>query len=128
VVTPEPFLANFNQTPSELACSASSHASHSTGEASWRIGLPSFPVSLGTASVSRESPIKTAVPGADDRTVRATILGSFGVLWGGAIVAGGLLDRTASPDASTAIGELMALAVGALLLAVGARTLVRRFL
>jgi hypothetical protein len=60
--------------------------------------------------------------------VRATILGSVGVLWGGAIVAGGLLDRTASPDASTAIGELMALAVGALLLAVGARTLVRRFL
>ena len=60
-------------------------------------------------------------------TVRATILGSVGVLWGGAIVASGLLDRTASPDAATAIGELMALAVGALLLAAGARTLVRRF-
>ena len=56
------------------------------------------------------------------------ILGSVGVLWGGAIVASGVLDRTASPDAATAIGELMALAVGALLLAVGARTLVRRFL
>jgi hypothetical protein len=56
------------------------------------------------------------------------ILGSVGVLWGGAIVAGGLLDRTTSPDASTAIGELIALAVGALLLAVGARTLVRRLL
>jgi hypothetical protein len=55
------------------------------------------------------------------------ILGSVGVLWGGAIVASGLLDRTASPDASTAIGELMALAVGGLLLAAGARALVRRF-
>jgi len=43
-------------------------------------------------------------------------------------VASGVLDRTASPDPATAIGELMALAVGALLLAVGARTLVRRFL
>jgi len=60
--------------------------------------------------------------------VRATILGSVGVLWGGAIVASGVLDRTALPDPATAIGELMALAVGALLLAVGARTLVRRFL
>ena len=60
--------------------------------------------------------------------MRATILGSVGVLWGGAIVASGLLDRTASPDAATAIGELMALAVGALLLAAGARALVRRFL
>jgi hypothetical protein len=60
--------------------------------------------------------------------VRATILGSAGVLWGGAIVASGLLDRTSSPDASTAIGELMALAFGALLVAVGTRTLVRRFL
>ena len=59
--------------------------------------------------------------------MRATILGSVGVLWGGTIVAGGLLDRTASPDAATAIGELMALAVGALLLAAGTRTLVRRF-
>ena len=56
------------------------------------------------------------------------ILGSVGVLWGGAIVASGLLDRTASPDAATAIGELMALAVGALLLAAGARALVRRLL
>ena len=43
-------------------------------------------------------------------------------------MASGVLDRTASPDPATAIGELMALAVGALLLAVGARTLVRRFL
>jgi hypothetical protein len=60
--------------------------------------------------------------------VRATILGSVGILWGGAIVASGLLDRTAQPDTSTAIGELMALAFGALLVAVGARALVRRFL
>jgi hypothetical protein len=59
--------------------------------------------------------------------VRATVLGSVAVLWGGAIVASGLLDRTASPDASTAIGELMALAVGAFLLAAGTRALVRRF-
>ncbi len=59
--------------------------------------------------------------------MRATILGSIGVLWGGAVVASGLLDRTASPDAATAIGELMALAVGALLLAAGTRTLVKRF-
>jgi hypothetical protein len=75
-----------------------------------------------------KSTLKTAVSRADDPTVRATILGSIGVLWGGAIVASGLLDRTTSPDAATTIGELMALAVGALLLAVGARTLVRRFL
>ena len=60
--------------------------------------------------------------------MRATILGSVGVLWGGAIVASGLLDRTASPDTATAVGELMALALGALLLAAGARALVKRFL
>jgi hypothetical protein len=76
----------------------------------------------------RESTLKTADHRADERIVRATILGSVGVLWGGAVVASGLLDRTASPDAATAIGELMALAVGALLLAAGARALVRRFL
>ena len=63
----------------------------------------------------RESTLKTAVRKADEWIVRATILGSVGILWGGAIVASGLLDRTASPDAATAIGELMALAVGALL-------------
>jgi hypothetical protein len=75
----------------------------------------------------REPTLKPDRPGADHWIVRATILGTVGVLWGGAIVASGLLDRTDSPDAATAIGELMALAVGALLLAVGARTLVRRY-
>jgi len=59
--------------------------------------------------------------------VRATILGTVGVLWGGAIIASGLLDRTESPDAAHAIGELMALAFGALILAAGARALVRRY-
>jgi hypothetical protein len=58
--------------------------------------------------------------------VRATLLGSVGVLSGGAIVASGLLDRTESPDAAHVIGELMALAIGALLFAAGARALVRR--
>jgi len=64
---------------------------------------------------------------ADEWTVRATILGTVGVLWGGAIIASGLLDRTESPDAAHAIGELMALAFGALILAAGARALVRRY-
>jgi hypothetical protein len=73
----------------------------------------------------RESALKPRCPGADHWTVRAT-LGAVGVLWGGAIVASGLLDRTHSPDATTLIGELMALAVGALLLAAGVRTLLRR--
>jgi hypothetical protein len=59
--------------------------------------------------------------------MRATILGTVGVLWGGAIVASGILDRTESPDAAHVAGELMAMAIGALLLAAGARTLVRRF-
>lgn len=59
--------------------------------------------------------------------MRTTILGTVGVLWGGAIVASGLLDRTESPDAAHAIGELMALAFGALILAAGARALVRRY-
>jgi hypothetical protein len=58
--------------------------------------------------------------------VRATLLGSVGVLWGGAIVASGLLDRTESPDAAHVIGELMALVIGALLFTAGARALVRR--
>ena len=66
--------------------------------------------------------------GADDRTVRATILGTVGVLWGGAIIASGLLDRTRPPDTAHAIGELMALAFGALLVAAGTRALVRRYL
>jgi hypothetical protein len=52
-------------------------------------------------------------------------LGTFALLWGGAIVAGGLLEPAASPDTATRIGELMALAFGALLLAAGARTLLR---
>jgi hypothetical protein len=73
-------------------------------------------------------PSRRRVAGAYEWTVRATILGSVGVLWGGAIVASGLLDRTASPDAATAIGELMALGIDALLLTAGARALVRRFL
>jgi len=58
--------------------------------------------------------------------VRATILGSVGLLWGGAIIASGILDPAESPDAAHVIGELMALAFGALLVAAGARTLVRR--
>ena len=60
--------------------------------------------------------------------MRATILGSVGVLWGGAIIATGILDRTDSPDAAHVIGDLMAMAFGALLLAAGARALVRRYL
>jgi hypothetical protein len=59
--------------------------------------------------------------------VRATILGVVGILWGGAIVASGILDPSESPDTAHVIGELMALAFGALLLAAGARTLVRRY-
>jgi hypothetical protein len=59
-------------------------------------------------------------------SVRATLLGVFGLIWGGAIVASGLLDRSASPDPATALGELIALGVGALLLAAGARALLRR--
>ena len=58
--------------------------------------------------------------------MRATILGTVGVLWGGAIIASGILDRTESPDAAHVIGELMAMAFGALLLAAGARALIRR--
>jgi hypothetical protein len=60
--------------------------------------------------------------------VRATIFGTVGVLWGGAIVASGILDRSEAPDAAHAIGNLMAIAIGALLLAAGARALVRRYL
>ena len=60
--------------------------------------------------------------------MRATILGMIGVLWGGAIVASGILDRSETPDAAHVIGDLMAIAFGALLLAAGARALVRRFL
>jgi hypothetical protein len=59
--------------------------------------------------------------------VRATILGMIGVLWGGAIVASGILDRSETPDTAHVIGDLMAIAFGALLLAAGARALVRRF-
>lgn len=60
--------------------------------------------------------------------MRATILATVGVLWGGAIVASGILDRSEAPDAAHAIGDLMAIAFGALLLAAGARALVRRYL
>lgn len=74
----------------------------------------------------RQLALKPRPPGVDERSVRATILGSVGVLWGGAIITSGLLDRTQAPDASHAIGDLMALAFGALILAAGARALVRR--
>ena len=60
--------------------------------------------------------------------MRATILGTVGVLWGGAIIASGILDRPASPDRAHVIGELMAMAFGALILAVGARAIVRRYI
>ena len=61
-------------------------------------------------------------------SVRTTILGAVGILWGGAIVVSGIQDRTDSPDAAHRIGDLMALAFGALLLAAGTRALVRRYL
>ncbi|MET1008493.1 MAG: hypothetical protein ABWY96_00365 [Gaiellaceae bacterium] len=86
-----------------------------------RLGLRGF------AAAETTSALKTAPLQADERTVRATILGSVGVLWGGAIVASGILDRTESPDAAHVIGELMALAFGALIFAAGARALVRRY-
>jgi hypothetical protein len=59
--------------------------------------------------------------------VRATILGTFGILWGGAIIASGILDRAEAPDATHAAGDLIALAFGAFILAAGARALIRRF-
>jgi hypothetical protein len=59
--------------------------------------------------------------------VRTTILATVGILWGGAIVASGILDRSDAPDATHAIGDLMAIAFGALILAAGARALVRRY-
>jgi hypothetical protein len=59
--------------------------------------------------------------------VRATIFGTVGVLWGGAIIASSLLDRTQQTDPAHVVGELMAMAFGALLVAVGARALVRRY-
>jgi hypothetical protein len=60
--------------------------------------------------------------------VRTTILGTLGVLWGGAIIASGILDRSSAPDATHVIGELMAMAFGALILAAGARALARLYL
>ncbi len=75
----------------------------------------------------RKPSLKPSAFAADEGDVRATILGWIGVLWGGAIVASGVLDRTESPDATHAIGELMALAFGALILAAGARALIRRY-
>jgi hypothetical protein len=91
---------------------------------------PSLPVSACAASPPpRPTFILKPGPGrADHGTVRATILGMIGVLWGGAIVASGILDRSETPDAAHVIGDLMAIAFGALLLAAGARALVRRFL
>jgi hypothetical protein len=59
--------------------------------------------------------------------VRTTILATVGILWGGSIVASGILDRSDAPDATHAIGDLMAIAFGALILAAGARALVRRY-
>jgi hypothetical protein len=73
----------------------------------------------------REAPLKPGAQGADGWTVRTTILGTIGVLWGGAIIASGLLDRSESAVTATVIGELIALGVGALLLAAGARALLR---
>jgi hypothetical protein len=100
--------------------------------------LPSFPVSPATASVclgpcgfaaaETKFALKPERLRADHRTVRATILGTVGVLWGGAIVASGILDRSEAPDAAHAIGDLMAVAFGALILAAGVRALVRRYL
>ena len=58
--------------------------------------------------------------------MRATILGTFGVLWGGAISASGILDRAEAPDATPAAGDLIALAFGAFIRAAGARVLLRR--
>lgn len=75
----------------------------------------------------RESALKPVGWRADEWSVRATVLGTIGVLWGGAIVASGVLDRTSSPDPATLIGELIALGIGALLLAGGTRALVRRY-
>lgn len=72
-------------------------------------------------------PLKARARDADGCSVRVTILGFVGVLWGGAIIASGILDRTQAPDASQAIGDLIALTFGALILALGARTLVRRY-
>lgn len=60
--------------------------------------------------------------------MRATILGTLGVLWGGAIIASGILDRGDTPDVTHVVGELMAMAFGALILAAGALALVRRHL
>jgi hypothetical protein len=79
------------------------------------------------AAAATELGLKAAMCGADDRTVRATILGVVGVLWGGAIVASGLMHPAPSPDVATRIGDLMALAFGALLVAAGTRALVRRY-
>jgi hypothetical protein len=99
--------------------------------------LPSFPVSAATAPVclgpcgfaaaETKFALKPERLRADHRTVRA-ILGTVGILWGGAIVASGILDRSEAPDAAHAIGDLMAVAFGALILAAGVRALVRRYL
>jgi hypothetical protein len=69
--------------------------------------------------------LKAYGSGADHPGMRAIVLGVVAVLGGTVILASGLLDRSTSADAATVIGELMALAVGALLLAAGTRALVR---
>ena len=80
-----------------------------------------------SASLAQTSRLKRRQPRADDWTVRATIFGTVGVIWGGAIIASSLLDRAQQPDTAHVAGELMAMAFGALLVAVGARALVRRY-
>ena len=57
--------------------------------------------------------------------MRTTILGALGVLWGGAIVASGIVDGRFSAGPAYVLGELMALAFGAFLVAAGARVLLR---
>ena len=57
--------------------------------------------------------------------MRTTILGMFGILWGGAIIVSGILERSDAPDPTHALGDLIALAFGGLILVAGARTLLR---
>ena len=73
----------------------------------------------------RKSTLKPPPARADNVTMRTTILGTIGVVWGGAIIASGILDNRMSAGPAYAIGELMALAIGAALVAAGARALVR---
>jgi hypothetical protein len=74
----------------------------------------------------RKSALKPGAAGADHPVMRATILGAFGVLWGGAIIASGILNGRFGAGPSYAAGEALALAVGALLVLAGTRALVRQ--